>query len=158
MLARLTSTPDVEDAQRQWTGRTRFLEVAKWPRGYSGELISHRRLLHSQPTDLSDFRRWCAASGLLRVCCVSLDGALHLCDVCYVSHRGLQAVWLFDMFERTPILFQWLFFSYLTLPRPLGQLEIRVRGVLVAAALLPAPSRVRMPSVLNWPRCKLWGY
>ena len=77
LLDRPTSTPDKEDAHRQWTGRTRCLEVAKWPRGYSGELIFHCRLLHSPPTDLNDLRRWCAASGLLRECCVSLDGALH---------------------------------------------------------------------------------
>ena len=53
LLDRLTSIPDKEDAQRQWTSRTRCLEVAKWPRGYSGELIFHRRLLQSPPTDFT---------------------------------------------------------------------------------------------------------
>ena len=44
-----------------------------------------------------------AASAAFRV---SLDGASILCDVFYVLYCGLQAVWLFEMFERTPILFQ----------------------------------------------------
>ena len=105
LLDRPTSTPDKEDAQWQWTGRTRCLEVAKWPRGYSGELIFHRRLLHRYLRTLATYvdgaplRDYCE-------CCVSLDGALNLRDVFYVLYRGLQAVWLFEMFERTPILFQ----------------------------------------------------
>ena len=41
----------------------------------------------------------------VRVCCVSLDEALHLCDVCYVFYRGLQAVWLLEMLSEPPSYF-----------------------------------------------------
>ena len=46
-------------------GRDALRSPNGWPRGYSGEPISHRWLMQSPPTDLSELRRWRVASGLL---------------------------------------------------------------------------------------------
>jgi len=44
-------------------GRDALRSPNGWPRGYSGEPISHRWLMQSPPTDLSDLRQWRVASG-----------------------------------------------------------------------------------------------
>jgi hypothetical protein len=108
------STPNVEDAQRLWTGRTRCLEVAKWlAEGVLGgahlpplvDAVTTHRLERTAPMACR-VGTTVTVSLLKKKECVSLDGALNSRDVCHVCCRGLQAVWLLEMFERTPLLFQ----------------------------------------------------
>ncbi len=63
---------------------------------------------------LIDLLRWRVASWLVLKRCDLLERAMQLYDRRCYNYRGLQVVWLFEMFEPTPALLQLFFLPVIT--------------------------------------------